>query len=90
MRMMQAKLKMKLKTVLAIGAVTVTACGGAPEPGPVDLGVLETGPSYTPTSSPNNQISPALVGKYCHPRDQNLTVFLRKLEPASGLEPLTC
>jgi len=39
MRMMQAKPKMKLKTVLAIGAVTVTACGGAPEPGPVDLGV---------------------------------------------------
>lgn len=39
MRMMQAKPKMKLKTVLAIGAVTVTACGGAPEPSPVDLGV---------------------------------------------------
>ena len=39
MRMMQAKPKMKLKTVLAIGAVTVTACGRAPEPGPVDLGV---------------------------------------------------
>ena len=29
------------------------------------------------------------MGKYCHPLDQNLTVFLRKLEPASGLEPLT-
>ena len=39
MRMMQAKPKMKLKTILAIGAVTVTACGRAPEPGPVDLGV---------------------------------------------------